>query len=474
VSTLSLPNVRLGAQRPRVHSGPRFSTSAGEEATALAAELGLFLDPWQAWVLEESLGERMDGKWAASQVCLLCPRQNGKGSVLEARELAGLFLFGEKKITHSAHEAKTSKDHFERMESLLRNAGYGDDKVTYRRSTTEVSILLHETGCKLHFFTRTATGGRGLGGDVVVLDEAFALTRDQMAALMPTMSARSLTGNPQMWFTSSAGFADSDVLSGKKKQGENGSDPRLAYFDWSADPHADVDDPEAAVQANPGLGIRISEEFVASELHDLGEERFARERLGQWADAASSQVISEDAWEACRDPDSRRMGGVVFAVDASTDRDGCSIAVAGLNRQGRTHVELVDWRPGVAWAGDRLVELTEKHNPGAVVVDSAGTAASLIPFLEAARVPLVVTGAQQIKQACGAFYDAVQDVELAHTGLEPRLNLAAMSAGKRNLGDAWAWKRRGHTDISPLVASTLAFYGLSLQSKQRTNRAAFY
>ena len=77
---------------------------------------------------------RPDGRWAAFQVCLLCPRQNGKGSILEARELAGLFLFGERHMTHSAHEAKTAKDHFERMERLLRHAGYGDDKVTYRRS----------------------------------------------------------------------------------------------------------------------------------------------------------------------------------------------------------------------------------------------------------------------------------------------------------------------------------------------------
>jgi hypothetical protein len=66
----------------------------------------------------------------------------------------------------------------------------------------------------------------------------------------------------------------------------------------------------------------------------LGEERFGRERLGQWADAASSQVAS------------RRMLGrraatrtrVVWAGLCSrwmrTDRDGCSIAVAGLNRAG--------------------------------------------------------------------------------------------------------------------------------------------
>lgn len=474
MSTLSLPSVLLGAQRPRVHSGPKFSTSAGQEASELAAEMGLFLDPWQQWVLEQSLGEKADGRWAAPQVCLLCPRQNGKGSILEARELAGLFLFGEKKITHSAHEAKTAKDHFERMESLLRNAGYGDDKVVYRRSTTEVSIFVKETGCKLHFYTRTDNGGRGLGGDVVVLDEAYALTRDQMAALMPTMAARSLHGSTQMWFTSSAGFADSEVLAGKKKQGE-ANDPVLAYFDWSASPHSDLTDRAAWAEANPGLGFRISEEFIAQELPDLGEERFGRERLGLWADASSKVVLTEEAWQACRDPDSRRVGEVVFAVDASLDRDACSISVAGLNAQGRTHVELVDWRPGVAWAAERLVDLTLKHKPRAVVVDAAGTAASLVPALEAAKVPLVVTTAQSMKRACGAFYDAVQDVTLAHTGLEPRLNLAAMSAGKRQLEDAWAWNRRGPADITPIVASTLAFYGLSIQTgKRRTNRATFY
>jgi hypothetical protein len=464
----------LGAQRPRVHRGPEFSSSSGAEASELAAELGLHLDPWQSWVLDQSLGERPDGRWAASQVCLLCPRQNGKGSILEARELAGIFLFGEKKITHSAHEAKTAKDHFERLESLLRNAGYGDDKVVYRRSTTEVSIMLKSTGCKIHFYTRTPDGGRGLGGDMVVLDEAYALTRDQMAALMPTMAARSATGNPQMWFTSSAGFADSDVLAGKKKQGEAGAEG-LAYFDWSADPGAELTDRAAWAEANPGFGIRISEGFIAQELQDLGDERFGRERLGLWADASSKVALSEEMWTGVRDPDSRRVGEVAFAVAANSDRDGCSIGVAGLNRAGVPHVELIDWRPGVTWAVDRLVELTKRHKPRMVLVKGSDPAASLIEDLEAAGVPLHVVSGQQARRSCGAFYDAVKDVQLAHTGLEPRLNLAAMSAGRKNSEESWEWKPISHTDISPLWAVTLALYGLSLPAKkQRTNRAAFY
>lgn len=62
------------------------------------------LDEWQRFALDCMLGERADGKWAAFETALIVPRQNGKGSVLEARELAGLFLFGEQLILHSAHE----------------------------------------------------------------------------------------------------------------------------------------------------------------------------------------------------------------------------------------------------------------------------------------------------------------------------------------------------------------------------------
>ena len=38
------------------------------------------------------LGVRDDGRWAATSAGLIAPRQNGKGSVLEALELAWLFL----------------------------------------------------------------------------------------------------------------------------------------------------------------------------------------------------------------------------------------------------------------------------------------------------------------------------------------------------------------------------------------------
>ena len=54
-----------GSQTPRVCTVPPFVSSAGAEAVDLARQAGLVLDPWQAFVLERSLGERRDGQWAA-------------------------------------------------------------------------------------------------------------------------------------------------------------------------------------------------------------------------------------------------------------------------------------------------------------------------------------------------------------------------------------------------------------------------
>jgi hypothetical protein len=49
------------------------------------------------------------------------PRQNGKDAILEARELAGLFLLGERLLIHSAHQFDTSLEHFRRLLFLIEN-----------------------------------------------------------------------------------------------------------------------------------------------------------------------------------------------------------------------------------------------------------------------------------------------------------------------------------------------------------------
>ena len=80
---------------------------------------GLVLDPWQELVFRHSLAERPDGRWAAFEVGCVVPRQNGKGALLAARALAGLFVLGDRLILHSAHEYKTATEAWMRLRDLI-------------------------------------------------------------------------------------------------------------------------------------------------------------------------------------------------------------------------------------------------------------------------------------------------------------------------------------------------------------------
>lgn len=448
--TISLPDVVLGVQEPRLRSVPPAVTSAGDEAINLAATAGLHLDPWQQLVLREALGEREDGKWAAFEVALVVPRQNGKGSVLEALELAGLFLFGEggppPLILHSAHEFKTSAEHFRRMRDLIDGTDRLRRRVRIVRTAAGSESIELTSGARLRFVTRTGGSGRGFSADTIVIDEAYNLKAESMAAVLPTLSARP---NPQVWYTSSAGMASSEQLARVRARGIRGGDPRLAYFEWSAEDHADLGDPQVWAQANPALGFRIPVDFVMAERAALPDEQFGRERLGLWADPVALQSDVFEPWETLADPSAERGAGQVFGVATAPDRSWSAVGVGWRRPDQRFQVMLADYRPGTAWVSDRVRELTEQWG-GLVVADTATR--SLLPDAEH---PSEAAQAQ----AHNALGDAVQAGVVRH-GNEPALNMAARVASWRPVGNSRVLDRKGSADISPLVAVALALYEL--------------
>lgn len=426
------------------------------DAIDIAASAGLILDPWQQLVLEDALGYDERGKWSAFEVGLVVPRQNGKGSVLEARALAGLFVFHEKLIIWSAHEFKTAKEAYLRVRRLVEDTPHLDARVAkYYQSNESTEIILHN-GNRLKFLARNNTSARGFTGDCVILDEAFALTPDTMAAILPTMAAKSVTGNPQLWYTSSAGMRSSVQLRAVRKRALGDSPGALCWLEWSAPVEA-RDTPEDRSwwrQANPALGHRISEEFVASEfatMFDDGLEQFCRERLGVFdADEVVDAVFQPGQWAAVSSDDVFD-GGLVFAVEVSSDRSFASIAcadAAGL-------CELGDHRPGTGWVVDRLVELCGRHG-ASVAVQETGPAGSLIVELERRGVKVVKVSHTDLRAACGWLFDRVVAKAL-RVRAHPALDAAVAHAVKRPSGDAFVWDRRSG-DVSALQAVTWAAY----------------
>lgn len=481
------PDAR-GVQRPRLFTAPPYTSSAGQEAIELAAHAGLVLDDWQAHALHVGLGERADGSWAAFEVAVNVPRQNGKGGIIEARELWGLFVGGEKLILHSAHEFKTSIEAFRRIVALVTNCDSLRKRVLRVRKTTGEEAIELLTGQRLRFLARSGGSGRGFTGNCNVLDEDMILGDDAMGALMPTMAA---VQDPQVWYFGSAGIGSpSQQLARLRRRAllavERGEpDPSLAYMEWSINPHVrecppgctDHDDPRSPLsvaKANPALGYRLTLEHTERERLTMSDEIFARERLGVGDYPSDGEdtwrVIDEDVWRALADGTSSMSDPVAFALDTTPERSHTAICAAGANGDAR-HVEVIDHRPGTGWAPERLAELVTKWQPCAVVIDEGGPAGSLVPAVRKAlredagltddevEALLVIPKTRQVAAAAGQFFDGVAEQTIVHLDQAP-LATALAGADKRPIGDGWGWARRGvSVDISPLVGCTLAAWG---------------
>lgn len=466
--TISPPAELLGSRSPAHRSAPSAPQTWGPEVRDLAASAELVLDPPQADVLDDGLADD-ESRWAASEVAVIEPRQNGKGAILEARALGGLFLFKEPLILWSAHEFKTAREGFLRVRALVDNYDHLRKRVKAVRVAAGEEGIEMLDGCRLRFLARSGGSGRGFSGDCVFLDEAYALTDDQMSALMPTISARP---NPQIWYMSSAPLPTSSVLRRICKRGRAGGAPGLVYYEWCAAKDALPTDPQAWCAANPAFGIRIFADSIERELGTMGPEEFARERLGVWREEDAEQVIDPEKWASLVDAKSQPSDPVAFALDITPDRSSASIGVVGLRPDGSRHAELVDKRPGIRWVIPRLLELVERWQVCAVALDPSSPAGSLIPELhkngitaepEKGQTRLVIVGASAMAQACGAWFDAVIEDHIRHLDQGP-LNLALAGARQRHFGDeAWKWSRKDSTvDISPLVAITIADYAFAL------------
>lgn len=465
---------RTGSQTPTFLTRPAraVSSAAGREVVDLAAAVGLFLDEWQQLALEVILSERKSRKWAALEAALILPRQNGKDVVLAAIELADLVLFknpdrSPRLVIHSAHKFNTAEEHFVYVKGLFEGSDYLMRLTKGIKSGHGDESIAMRSGARLEFLAREHASGRGFTADRVILNEALILSERPIASLIPTMSAKSKLGNPQIIYASSAPFGPdhpdvekSVVLHRLRKRGRAG-DPTLAYIEFCGSSD-DPDDIDSWYAANPALGIRMTEEFVQMERSSMADQSFIAERLGLTPDLPDGGIDSvwpDHAWDACCHALAASDVGVVFAVDVHPDRTSAAIGAA--DAAGR--VELLEHRQGVGWVVDRAVELAAKYHRK-VAIQATGAAGALIPDLEREKVKVVPVPAGAIRAACGAFYDAVA-ARAPFIRSDPRLDVAAAVAVKKISGDAWVFDRRAGADITPLYAVVLARWAATPPTK---------
>jgi hypothetical protein len=396
--------------------------------------------------------------------------------------LFGLFELGERLVIHTAHEFKTSAEHFQRLEQVVRDCPELHGQIHrrpsgqldgYRYSHGEESIKLQD-GRRIEFKTRTKSGMRGFAGvDCLVLDEAMIISESAHSSAMPIIRASKAVRGPQLWYAGSAVDQESMdhgvVWTRVRERGIVGEDAMLAYLEWSVDvEHPDDvsdemmadEDVWKAVNFAIGRG-RVTLKHMEWERRAMSARGFAVELLGAGdyppTDGAADQVVSLEAWMALEDPESVMVDPICLAFDVSPSRR-TAIVASGLNEQGRLHVEVVHAGEGTGWVHDRIAALYAKHDVEEVVCDGYGPSAAIARRVDEAGITVKRLDAQQYGIACGMFVDAVGEDTLRHLG-QDEMRLAIRGAKVRPLVDRWAWSRtKSSVDISPLVAATLAHW----------------
>lgn len=456
----------VGQQTPRLQLAPPCASNAAGDAIALYEACGRRLDEWQELSLRVGCGETcaQDASWASFENGIIVQRQNGKGAVIEALCLASLFVWGNAVTVYSAHHGDTVAKTFRGIRVLIENTPDLARRCKPINDSDTVIELI--TGGRLEFKIRTRAGGRGLTGDLVIIDEALEVDPDQLASLVPILLS---IPHAQLWYFSTVPQHADQHLCAVRARVQAGA-PRLAWAEWGVDSDADVEDPAVIAQANPALNIRITLERIQDLRGILGDAKWRTECMGIWPDKVAGAVLSAAAWAKMADLESRRAGDVVITLDVSQLRDHGTIAMYGLREDGLEHMQLVDYAPGIDWMVPRAAELKEELNPLAFAFNEKNGARALAPALKEVgiappedpeqpqRGDLFVLTLTQAADAVGLFIDGFnrKPYRYRHLNQEP-LNDAVKAVKARPIGDAGqiAWARRvSDVDIGPIEAVT--------------------
>jgi hypothetical protein len=426
--------------------------------------------PWQGDTLDVALEiDPVSGLLAYRVVIITVPRQSGKTKLELGVATHRCVTWANQVVTYTAQTRLKAREKWE--DDHLKTLEASPFASLFRpRKTSGMEAMLWSNGSKYGIEATTEKAGHGDTLDLGFIDEAFAQVDARTEqAMKPAMITRP---QPQLWIVSTAGTDASVFLREKVEMGralaEAGVTEGVCYVEYSALEDADPADPATWWGCMPALGIMrddgagVTEAAVRADFQSMNLGEFRRGYLNQWVAEIPDewQVIPKDVWMSLQS-DPVAHGQVAIAADVTPRMPGekvwGSVAAAWERPDGCTDVEIIRHSEGTAWMSEFIAALVRRHRPYATVIDAVGPAASLVDQIEALGVEVTRPNSREVVQACGRFFDAAMDARTLRHGGDPALDAAVAGAMRRDLGDGWAWARKGtNVDISPLVACTLA------------------
>lgn len=513
---------KIGCTEPRIVTPPKREltpeSSRGYACIEFAEDiLEIDLLPWQKSLLIRALELNEDGTYRFKTVLLLVARQNGKSTLMQVLSLWRMFADGAPLVIGTAQSLDIAEEQWQGAIELAESVPELDELIEHVDRTNGKKALRLTTGERYKVAAASRRGGRGLSGDLVLLDELREHQNWQAwGAVTKTTLARR---HAQIWAASNAGDLASVVLRHLRSlahrelgwpDGKDGmldlpeeteaADGSLGIFEWSAAPERSVWDRDGWCEANPSLGYTIDERSIAAAASTDPEAVFRTEVMCQFVNTAGIGPFPAGAWENLLDTKDQRLErGVVrdtgrtacYGVDMSHDRTMVYVAIAFWDTEGRIRAEIVAQRAGPDWVIPWLLSPARKVAPEHVAFQRRGAPiSSLWKDFEDAGLTVYPWGESELAGWHGKVFDLVKRasddeapegesaeefrarVGFSH-GVQPVLDVAASSAEIKAVGDGWVVDRKASpVDASPLLA-VIAAVGLLLNNPDQKFVSAY-
>jgi hypothetical protein len=436
----------------------------------MAAALGQPLMPWQQDVADV-LGEYIVGddglvRMHYSAYLMIVPRRAGKTVLTLATMLQRCAAARNRRAFYTAQTRADAAVTF-RDEWVPRVRGSVVHRlVDARMSNGSEALTVRPTQSRFRLFAPGPNAIHGSDVDDVCVDEAWAFDVGRGVELEAGIRPAMLTRPAAQFGLISAGGTDASTWLASWQARAQAGARGMFYIEYSADPDVDdLDDPATWARNHPALGHTFGIDDLTADFDLMPRDVFYRSYLSVWtASRGAEPVIPPASWTLAAGV-LKPGGSTSLAFAVAPDGAAGAIAAAWLDPSGRLAVEVIDHRPGTAWLASRAAELTARHR-APILADRHGPAAPVVDALTAAGTPVQVVTLDEFATACAALLLDVVELmpvgramvpRLVHAG-DPVLDAAVGSAGRRPLGERWAWARHG-SELSALEAVTLAAHG---------------
>lgn len=458
---------------------PRFATARdprratfGPQAAAVARGVfGFAALPWQQQVLDTALELDDAGLFVHPLVVVTVQRQSGKTTLDLGNSVHRALFRPRQRVWHTAQTGQDARDKFGELADLVTSSPLAG--ITTHRRTNGSEVLAFANGSTLRPHPPTPAALHGKQGDLNNIDEPWVFDDVSGAALLqaivPTQATRP---GAQTWLFSTAGTARSTFLRSFVDRGRAG-DPGVAYFEWSIPDDVDPTNLDDVARFHPAYGLTIGRRALEAARDVLSPGEFARAYGNRWT-TAGERVIDETRWTAGtveHVPADLAATRPALGAAVSVDRGDAAVAAAWWDQAADViWCELIDYRPGTAWAAPRFVELSHRHPTVGAAIDRVGPSGALAADVELAGVDLLAWTTRDVTAAAGNVWDrynadAADGLPRIRHVTHPGLDSASNAAVRRTVGDgAWTWGRSASVgSIAPLEAMTAAVHAVQRQ-----------